>query len=72
MNFEEIVLECCRNQALVSEFDRLTGSNLSLRGKPIELMVDQATGKLADDVAKFVAFVYECVWLRLPREEVNE
>ena len=71
MNFEQVVLECSHNQALVSEFDRLTGSNLSLRGKPIELMVDQATGKLADDASKFVAFVYECIWLRLPRKETE-
>lgn len=65
MTFEECVMECAKNQELVKEFDRLAGTNLQLKGAPIELAIDKATGKLADDLQSFVAFVWECVWSRL-------
>lgn len=71
MTFPDCVLECSRNRDLIAQFDRLTGSNLSLKGAPIELMVDEATGKLADDVRQFTAFVYDVVWLTLIKD-VNE
>jgi hypothetical protein len=45
MTFEECVLDCAANKELVYEFDRLTGHNLSMKGSPIVLMIDEATGK---------------------------
>lgn len=51
MTFQEVVLECTRDTALIKEFDRLQGSNLSKvlipqkdTRKPIEVMIDNATG----------------------------
>ena len=40
----------------------------SLRGAPIERMIDEASGRTDADCAAFVAFVYEYVWTRLPPE----
>lgn len=71
MTFQQCVEECLENDQFVQEFDRLAGCHLSAPPKrtPIEMMVDEATGY--DDAShklelrKFVAFVYEVVWLRL-------
>lgn len=65
MTFKECVMYCAGNKTLVSEFDRLRGTNLSLLGNPIELMVDEATGKLNDELELFCDFVYECIWTRI-------
>ena len=63
MTFEEVVQECLATPELVREFDRLRGTSLSATG--INAAVDQATGKRAEDLRKFFAFVKEYVWVRL-------
>ena len=63
--FKECLMYCAGNKELVAEFDRLSGSNLSFKGAPINIMVDQATGKQKDDLRAFCDFVYECIWSRL-------
>lgn len=70
MSFEECVIFCAGNQELVREFDRLYGTNLSQIGRRsgIERLVDEATGYTADSMRKWVAFVWECIWTRLPDE----
>ena len=65
MTFYGCLMECARNQELIKEFDRLRGTNLSLRGSPIEIEIDKSTGKLDSDLKLFVDFVWECVWRRL-------
>lgn len=68
MTFEQVVAECLDNRELVAEFDRLNHTNISRRGTPLELQIDDASGKTEDDVRKFIEFVMECVWNRLPKE----
>jgi len=63
LSFEECLLECGANAEFVTHFDRLAGTNLSGRGSPIELAVDRATGKEADDVKRFADFVLHYIWL---------
>ena len=70
MYFYEFLMQCAGNKELVLEFDRLSGSNLSLEGPPINFMIDKATGKLEDDLGLFRDFIYDCVWSRLPEVEV--
>jgi hypothetical protein len=65
MTFEQCVIECARNQELIKGFDRLAGTNLQLCGAPIEIMIDEATGRLSDDVRRFVSFVDEWIWTPL-------
>jgi len=61
--FEQVLLHCAATPELVTQFDRLTGSNLARKGAPINLMVDDATGKTGSDVAAFVEFVSEHIYL---------
>ncbi len=70
MTFNELVLFCAEHHDLLVEFDRLQGTHLSTfdKRKPIEQMIDEATGRDEDAMRKFVDFVYEFVWLRVPRE----
>ena len=71
MTFEQCVMECARNKELIAGFDRLSGTNLQLRGAPIELMIDEATGRLSDDVARFITFVYEWIWPFIDEEKTT-
>jgi len=70
MTFEECVIYCAGERELVAEFDRLYGANIGKLGlrSGIERMVDEATGYEADCCRKFIAFVWDCVWTRLPEE----
>ena len=65
MSFQDVVFECFQNRELVREFDRLRGTNVAMRGAPINLMIDKACGKDKADLKLFFAFVFECVWLPL-------
>ena len=49
----------------VQEYDRLTGSNLSLRGSGLDLEIDKASGRRALELKKFTVFVYEVIYLRV-------
>jgi len=71
MTFSECVLYCSQNRELVENFDRLRGTNLAQVGRRsgIDAMIDQATGRDDDSMAKFCEFVYECIWTRLPEME---
>jgi hypothetical protein len=51
---------------LIAEFDRLSGTNLARCGTPLDLMVDDATGRTDDAMAQFVHFVWEAIYSRLP------
>jgi len=65
ITFYECLMACAANRDLVREFDRLRGTNLSLKGSGIELMIDEATGRLKQDLQAFVEFVYEFIWVRI-------
>lgn len=69
MTFAECVLETAKSRELLEQYDRLNGTNLSMRGSAIEIMVDQATGRVETEIPGFVAFVYECVWIPLLEKE---
>lgn len=65
ITFAEIVFKCAENRVLVAEFDRLTGSNLSMTGSGLDRMIDGACNRYANEVPAFVAFVHEFIWLPL-------
>jgi hypothetical protein len=65
MTFENCLREAISNKELVAEFDRLKGTNLSLRGTNLDIHIDLACGRLEQDLAEFVKFVKECVWDRI-------
>lgn len=65
MNFDQVLQHCAGNKELVTQFDRLTGSNLSLKGAPLDVAIDKASGRTDAELAAFVAFVFNFVWLPL-------
>jgi hypothetical protein len=79
MNFNECLIECCKNTELVNQFNRLQGTNISFQDKrvPIEKMIDETTGydnpfkNSHEDMMKFFDFVFEYVWLPLVYENEN-
>lgn len=64
--FINTLIYCINETEMVQEYDRLTGSNLSLRGTPIDLLIDEATGRLDDELREFIYFIYDCVYTRVP------
>lgn len=74
LTFKRVISECAADLDFVREFDRLTNSSFLVEDdRPaIVKMVDDATGytdqKDQKNVQKFIAFVYETVWSRLPLE----
>jgi len=63
--FKACVMLCAADVEFVAAFDRLTKSNLQGRGSPVDLAIDDATGRLPEDAKLFVAFVFDVVWSRL-------
>ena len=59
------ITTAANNAELVKQFDRLNGTNLSLKGSTITILIDEATGKQKDDIKKFIAFVHEIIFLPL-------
>jgi hypothetical protein len=57
---------------LVEQFDRLYGADLSRRRTPIDQMVDAASGKKDSDIASFMRFVHDAVYMRVSDEIIIE
>jgi hypothetical protein len=70
VSYAECLSVASRTPALVAEFDRLAGTHLSALGRrsPLDAMIDEATGRDREALARWMAFVYECVWCRLPED----
>lgn len=71
MDFIDCVARCAQEPELVANFNRLSGCNFgqSLRRTPLEVAIDEAAGYGGEnpaDMAAFIAFVYDCIWSRLP------
>lgn len=65
LRFETLLRACLADPTLLAQFDRLTGSNLSLQGAPIYVQVDLASGRTETELRRFAAFVKDVVWDRL-------
>lgn len=64
LSFLDCVGAVASNKELLAEFDRLNGTNLSLRGAPIDLAIDEATGRQKDEIAALLRFAWNCVFIR--------
>lgn len=59
------VIAAINEPELVREFDRLKGTNLSRCGSPLDLLIDESTGRLEHDFAEFVEFVRTAIYERV-------
>lgn len=66
--FHFCIAETINTGDFIKEFDRLYGSNLQLKGAPIEREIDKATGKQRADLEAFVTFVYDYVYTPVAAE----
>lgn len=69
--FQACLREAVEMPELVEQFDRLHGCNLVTKQAPLTAMIDKATGKQADDMRAFAAFVHNAIYLRLPNEAIH-
>ncbi len=56
---------CADSPEFVAQFDRLRGTNIQRKGTPLELAIDDATGRFEADSKKFAKFCFD-MFLRLP------
>lgn len=64
----QCVIVAFNKPELVKEFDRLKGTNLSQVGHPLDLMIDESTGRLEHDFNEFVEFVRDVIYERVNRK----
>ena len=71
MDFYECVMVCAREPEPVAQFDRLTGHHLATLHKRsgLDAMIDKATGRDAAALSKFLDFVWDCIYTRIPIED---
>lgn len=69
--FLQCLREAAHNKALIAEYDRLNGTNLSMQGSHLDLAIDEASGRQSKEIEGFVGFVYDCIYLRLPDTEAG-
>lgn len=69
-SFFDVVVECAMNAELVANYDRLYQAHFGriVKRDPMAALIDKATGFERDECLKFAAFVWDCVWTRLPEE----
>jgi hypothetical protein len=65
LSMEACIEACFEQPELISNFDRLRGTNLSRKGNGLALMINDVCGKSHDDMGKFLDFIYECIFLKL-------
>lgn len=73
VTFAECLRNCVSNTALVREYDRLRGTNLSFTGSQMDLAIDRACRRQEQEFEAFTAFVFEYIWMPVAiREATND
>lgn len=66
LTFLECVIASFESIELIAQFDRLWGTNILLRGAPIDSQIDLATGRHKEDMQQFIRFVWNYIFIRIP------
>jgi len=66
LTFMQCVESAADTPGLISQVDRLYGTNLRLIGAPIALMIDETTGRQHRDIEVFFRFIWNSVFIRCP------
>ena len=59
MDLKTYIREISKNKEIIEEFDRLRGTNLSLKGTALELEIDRSSGRLGKDIELWLEFCSE-------------
>jgi len=65
VTFAQCLKSCIENREFVEQYDRLSNTNLSMKGTALDLMIDEATERGTEEIKGFVDFVFDVVFLRL-------
>lgn len=65
LSFIQCLFVAFENPEIIKEFDRLKRTNLTGKGTPLELAIDEASGKLEHDIILFAEFIWESVFIRI-------
>ena len=71
VTFRDVVAMCVRSAEFVAHLERLTGEAFAFTRlrSPMDVLVDESSGRDAVEMARFVVLVDELVWSRLPPTE---
>jgi hypothetical protein len=64
LTFATCLAQCAADSALVANYDRLRGTNLSQKGSGLLLEIDRVTGRLESELRDFVDFCWTVVFKR--------
>lgn len=64
VSFEQCLYTCVNDKEFVASFDALMGTNLSLKGSPLDLLIDVESGRLDSDIEKFIDTCWDTVFSR--------
>jgi hypothetical protein len=74
LTFAQCLHAALSNEEFIQQYDRLSGGHLNklLKRKPIDIMVDKATGyevilenEVRESARQFIKFVYDVIYSRL-------
>lgn len=70
MDYVESYLKALTNTLLVSEYDRLTKSNLgeclnSMKSDGVDYEINLRSGRIESELLKFDKFFYQFIWSRI-------
>ena len=64
LTFASCLKQCAQDQELLANYDRLKGTNLSLKGSSISLEIDRVTGRIESELREFIDFCWNAIFLR--------
>jgi hypothetical protein len=69
-DFIDLAIRCSHQTELVREYDRLSGAAFGsvIKATGLNAAIDEASGRTKDEWMKWMAFVFEFIWIRLPPE----
>jgi len=71
-SFMRVLHRCAQDRGLLTEYDRLYGTNLLLQGAPLDLMIDKSTGRPTEEFRGFADFVRKTIWRPLQQQNTKE
>ena len=72
ITLHDCIMKAAENKELIAQYDRLNGTNLSLNGSVIDLMVDKSSGRQKSEIEGFIKFVHDVIYTPIAKEQCDE